>query len=56
MSPANVSLGPKILDDRAAILLKQLVASYIDDGQPVGSKQLAHDAGFTGPPATIDAY
>ena len=37
---------PLILNERAAILLKQLVASYIDDGQPVGSRQLAEDAGL----------
>jgi heat-inducible transcriptional repressor len=34
-------------------LLKQLVASYIDDGQPVGSKQLAQDAGLDISSATI---
>ena len=44
---------PFILNDRAAILLKQLVASYIDDGQPVGSKQLAEDAGLDISSATI---
>ena len=38
---------PLIINDRAAILLKQLVASYIQDGQPVGSRQLAQDAGLT---------
>jgi heat-inducible transcriptional repressor len=44
---------PFLLNDRAAILLKQLVASYIDDGQPVGSKQLAEDAGLDISSATI---
>ena len=44
---------PFVLNDRAAILLKQLVASYIDDGLPVGSKQLAHDAGLDISSATI---
>ncbi len=44
---------PLILNDRAAILLKQLVASYIEDGQPVGSKQLAQDAGLDISSATI---
>lgn len=44
---------PLILNDRAAILLKQLVASYIDDGQPVGSKKLAQDAGLDISSATI---
>lgn len=34
-------------------MLRQLVASYIDDGQPVGSKQLAQDAGLDISSATI---
>jgi len=42
-----------ILNDRAAVLLKQLVASYIQDGQPVGSRQLAQDAGLDISSATI---
>ena len=42
-----------VLNDRAAILLKRLVASYISDGQPVGSKQLAQDAGLDISSATI---
>ncbi|MFV2004125.1 MAG: heat-inducible transcriptional repressor HrcA [Gammaproteobacteria bacterium] len=44
---------PLILNERAAILLKQLVASYIEDGQPVGSRQLAEDAGLDISSATI---
>lgn len=44
---------PLVINDRAAILLKQLVASYIDDGQPVGSKKLAQDAGLDISSATI---
>ncbi len=44
---------PLVLNDRAAILLKQLVASYIHDGQPVGSRQLAQDAGLDISSATI---
>ena len=44
---------PLVLNERAAILLKQLVASYINDGQPVGSKKLAQDAGLDISPATI---
>ena len=42
-----------LLNERAAFLLKTLVDSYILDGQPVGSKQLAHDAGLDISPATI---
>ena len=34
-------------------MLKQLVASYINDGQPVGSKKLAQDAGLDISSATI---
>ncbi len=44
---------PLVLNDRAAILLKQLVANYIRDGQPVGSRQLAQDAGLDISSATI---
>jgi heat-inducible transcriptional repressor len=44
---------PLVLNDRAAILLKQLVASYIIDGQPVGSRKLAQDAGLDISSATI---
>ena len=44
---------PFVLNERAAILLKQLVASYINDGQPVGSKQLGEDAGLDVSSATI---
>jgi len=42
-----------LLNERAAFLLKKLVDSYISDGQPVGSKQLAQDAGLDISPATI---
>lgn len=48
-----MSASPKILNDRAATLLKKLVDSYIDDGQPVGSKQLADMAGLDISSATI---
>jgi heat-inducible transcriptional repressor len=44
---------PQILNERAAQLLKKLVLSYISDGQPVGSKKLASDAGLDISPATI---
>jgi heat-inducible transcriptional repressor len=45
--------APQILNDRAATLLKKLVDSYISDGQPVGSKQLADMAGLDISSATI---
>jgi heat-inducible transcriptional repressor len=44
---------PIELNERAATLLKQLVATYISDGQPVGSRRLAEDAGLDISPATI---
>lgn len=44
---------PVVLNERAATLLKQLVASYISDGQPVGSRKLAQDAGLDISSATI---
>ncbi len=47
------SSSPQPLNERAAILLKSLVTSYINDGQPVGSKQLASSSGLNISPATI---
>ncbi len=44
---------PIVLNERAAILLKQLVVSYIQDGHPVGSRKLAQDAGLDISSATI---
>ena len=44
---------PLVINERAAILLKQLVSSYLIDGQPVGSKKLAQDAGLDISSATI---
>lgn len=42
-----------IINERAAVLLRQLVDSYLSNGQPVGSRQLAQDAGLKISPATI---
>ncbi len=42
-----------ILNQRASIVLKKLITSYINDGQPVGSKQLAQNTGLNISPATI---
>ena len=44
---------PNKINERAAILLKTLVTSYISDGQPVGSKQLAQNTGLNISSATI---
>jgi heat-inducible transcriptional repressor len=41
------------LSERALHLLKVLVERYIDEGQPVGSRALARDAGLNLSPATI---
>ncbi len=41
------------LNDRASHLFKVLVERYINDGQPVGSRSLAKDAGLNLSPATI---
>src|SRR5574337_71791 len=41
------------LDARARQLLRALIAQYIADGQPVGSRTLARSAGLDVSPATI---
>ena len=41
------------LDSRARQLLRALIAQYISDGQPVGSRTLAKNAGLDVSPATI---
>jgi heat-inducible transcriptional repressor len=41
------------MSERAQHLLKVLVERYINDGQPVGSRALARDAGLNLSPATI---
>ena len=41
------------LNDRARHFLKALIERYIRDGQPVGSRTLAKDAGYDLSPATI---
>src|ERR1700758_5217702 len=44
--------GPR-LDSRARQLLRALIAQYIADGQPVGSRTLARNSGLDVSPATI---
>jgi len=41
------------INERAQLLLKSLIERYIREGQPVGSKTLAHDAGLDLSPATV---
>jgi heat-inducible transcriptional repressor len=45
-------IGPQ-LDPRARQLLRALIAQYIADGQPVGSRTLAKNSGLDVSPATI---
>lgn len=42
-----------LLDNRARQLLRALIAQYIRDGQPVGSRTLAKQSGLDVSPATI---
>ena len=46
-------LGKHQIDERAQHFLKVLIERYIKDGQPVGSKTLARDAGTGLSSATI---
>ena len=48
----SAPFGPK-LDARARQLLRALIAQYIADGQPVGSRTLAKHSGLEVSPATI---
>jgi heat-inducible transcriptional repressor len=41
------------LGERAQLLLKVLVESYIRDGQPVGSRSLSRDSGLNLSSATV---
>lgn len=41
------------ISERAQLLLKTLIERYIREGQPVGSKSLARDAGLDLSPATV---
>ncbi|MGD2082903.1 MAG: heat-inducible transcriptional repressor HrcA [Chromatiales bacterium] len=49
----HAPLSRETLDDRARFFLKVLVERYIQDGQPVGSRTLARDAGSDLSPATV---
>jgi heat-inducible transcriptional repressor len=45
--------GQQLLDARARHLLRALISQYVRDGQPVGSRTLARQAGLDVSPATI---
>jgi heat-inducible transcriptional repressor len=49
----QVRQGETQVSERALHFLKALVERYIKDGQPVGSRTLAKDAGFDLSPATV---
>lgn len=49
----NSQPAHSLLDTRARRLLRALIAQYIRDGQPVGSRTLARQAGLDVSPATI---
>ena len=51
--PESSSSTDKALNQRAQHFLKVLVERYIQDGQPVGSRTLARDAGLELSPATV---
>ncbi len=44
---------PTAINDRAEALLKALIHRYVFDGQPVGSRTLAREAGLEISPATV---
>ncbi|HET7222508.1 MAG TPA: heat-inducible transcriptional repressor HrcA, partial [Rhodanobacteraceae bacterium] len=44
---------PQRLDARARQLLRTLIAQYLEEGQPVGSRTLARSAGLDVSPATV---
>ncbi len=52
-SPLKRPVRSNTLDSRARCLLRALIAQYIRDGEPVGSRTLAKTAGLDVSPATI---
>ena len=53
MSRKTPEDADEALSDRAQLLLRALIASYIRDGQPVGSRTLSRDSGLSLSSATI---
>lgn len=49
----HTSAMPELLDHRARRLLRQLIAQYIREGEPVGSRTLAKHSGLDISPATV---
>lgn len=47
------TISDTVINERAQLLLKTLIERYIREGQPVGSKALAQDAGLDISPATV---
>ena len=50
---AKKAVSGNTVNERAQYFLKVLIERYIRDGEPVGSRTLAHDAGLDLSPATI---
>ncbi|HUH36805.1 MAG TPA: heat-inducible transcriptional repressor HrcA [Spongiibacteraceae bacterium] len=46
-------MAGELISERAQVLLKALVARYIREGQPVGSRTLLEDSGLAVSPATV---
>src|SRR5579859_6666625 len=53
LTMAHDSRDTESLSDRAQILLRVLIESYIRDGQPVGSRALSRESGLQLSSATI---
>ena len=51
--PARKAVNQSSVNERAQHFLKVLIERYIKDGEPVGSRTLARDAGMDLSPATI---
>src|SRR3981189_253 len=51
--PTMTEGSDKGLNERAQLLLKALIESYIRDGQPVGSRALSRESGLSLSSATI---
>ena len=47
------AVDKNLLNDRARHFLRLLIERYILDGEPVGSRTLARDAGMDLSPATV---
>lgn len=51
--PIDMTKPPAAISERAQLMLRALIDRYIRDGQPVGSRTLAREAGLELSPATV---